>query len=203
MEELTAALHEEGRSIDQACLDAEAFGELYERYFPRVYNYISFRVPDRAAAEDLTAAVLARAFDRLHTYRPGKAPFGAWLFRIAHNAVIDHYRTHARHPTVSLEEVVALPTIPSAEAEVERREETNTLLAALAKLPAREQDIVALKFGAGLTNRHIGEVMGLRPGHVGVILYRAVRQLRDHLAEPASSSTGREATAWGRKRGER
>jgi RNA polymerase sigma factor (sigma-70 family) len=183
MPDLAMTLQQENDLARQAALDAEAFGTLYDHYFPRVYNYVRLRVVDAAAADDLTAAVLTRALDRLHTYRPDKAPFGAWLFRIAHNAVADYYRLRRRRPTVPLDETLVLPTTPTPETEVERREETAALLAALAGLSRREQEVVALKFAAGLTNRRIADIVGLKSGHVGVILYRAIRKLRHQLTE--------------------
>ncbi|UCC61888.1 MAG: sigma-70 family RNA polymerase sigma factor [Anaerolineae bacterium] len=183
MSDLVMTLQEETRLARLATLDAEAFGALYDHYFPRVYNYIRFRVPDAAVADDLTATVFTRALDRLHTYRPDRAPFGAWLFRIAHNAVADHYRVRHRRPTVSLDAAATLPAAFTPEVEVQRREEAAVMLAALAALSQREREIVALKFSAGLTNRRIAEIVGLKPGHVGVILYRAIRKLRDQLAK--------------------
>jgi RNA polymerase sigma-70 factor (ECF subfamily) len=120
MSDLALTWQDETYLARQAALDAAAFGALYDRYFPRVYNYVRFRVPNAAAADDLTATIFVRALDRLHTYCPDKAPFGAWLFRIAHNAVVDHYRARGRRAAVSLEQVTVLPTAPPTETEVER-----------------------------------------------------------------------------------
>jgi RNA polymerase sigma-70 factor (ECF subfamily) len=181
MSDLAATWQEETRLAHQAALDAEAFTALYERYFPRVYNYVRFRVTDATTADDLTALIFTRALDRLDTYRPDRAPFGAWLFRIAHNAVIDHLRARGRRATVPLDEARTLPTTPSPEKEVERQEERAVLLAALAVLSQREQEVVALKFASGLRNQQISEILGMKPGHVGVILYRAIRKLHHHL----------------------
>jgi RNA polymerase sigma factor (sigma-70 family) len=183
MSDLVMTLKEETFLARQAILDAEAFGALYDHYFSRVYKYVRLRVPDAAAADDLTATVFTRALDRLHTYRPDRASFGVWLFRIAHNAVVDYYRASRRRSTVPLDPSTRLLTAPAPEVEVERMEETTAMLAALADLSPREQEIVALKFAGGLTNRRIAEIVRLKPGHVGVILYRAIRKLRDQLTK--------------------
>jgi RNA polymerase sigma-70 factor (ECF subfamily) len=106
--------------------------------------------------------------------------FGPWIFRIARNEIAGHYRR--RRQTLSLELVdeqsSSEPTPPEV---VLRREQLARLTSALATLSEREQEIIRLKFGAGLRNQEIAKVMRLRAGHVAVILYRALRKLRGQL----------------------
>jgi RNA polymerase sigma-70 factor (ECF subfamily) len=156
---------------------------LYDHYFPRVYNYVYFRVQDQATADDLVSTIFTRALDRLDTYRQERGAFGVWLFRIAHNAVVDHYRSAARTTSLPLEQVEPLmPRVPSAEQSLTRRQEMEALLAQVSRLPQRDQEIIGLKFGGGLTNRKIAALLGLKESHVAVILYRAMRKLRRTLA---------------------
>ncbi len=178
-------LDQEIRLVRGARTDARAFGPLYEHYFPLVYNYVFFRVRERAAADDLVSAIFMRAVDRLHTYREKRGPFGVWLLRVAHNLVVDYYRSAARPSPLPLDQ--AEPYLRESGASPEQNliqnQRTEELLAQVARLPAREQEIISLKFGAGLTNRKIATLLNLKENHVAVILYRAVRKLRDGLAE--------------------
>ena len=153
--------------------------ELYRQYLPRILNYIRLRVGDEEVAQDLTAAVMERAVSREHTLRRPEA-FGAWLFSIARTTVAGHYRN--RRPAVSLEQAAAQPAPDPAPPEaVMRREELDRLRVALAALSEREQEIIRLKFGGVCGNQEIGQVLRLKPGHVAVILYRALQKLRDLL----------------------
>ncbi|MBN1934366.1 MAG: sigma-70 family RNA polymerase sigma factor [Anaerolineae bacterium] len=155
--------------------------EQYGEYLPRVLNYMRLRVDDEALAQDLTAQTFERALTRLYALRDEGA-FGGWLFAIARTEVAGHYRR--RKPQVSLDNVDGLlATDPSVEGRTERRQELGALCTALSTLSEREQEIVRLKFVAGLTNRAIGKVMRLREGNVAVILYRALRKLRSILDE--------------------
>jgi len=161
---------------------AEETAELYREYLPRILNYVRLRVEGESLAEDLTAAVFERALSRQHTLRNWEA-FGAWLFRIAHNVVAGYYRQ--RRPTLPLEWVAnrAAEGVPSPEEAAVRGEELHRLRAAIATLPKREQEIVRLKFGAGLGNQEIAQITGLQPGHVAVLVYRALQKLRAELEE--------------------
>jgi RNA polymerase sigma-70 factor, ECF subfamily len=160
----------------------DEIAELYREYLPRILNYIRLRVDGESLAEDLTAAVFERALSKQHTLRRREA-FGAWLFRIAHNVVAGYYRQ--RRPTLPLEWVArrAAEGQPSPEEAAIRSEEVRRLRAAIATLPEREQEIVRLKFGAGLGNQAIAQILRLQPGHVGVLVFRALQKLRAELEE--------------------
>ncbi len=160
---------------------AEERAELYRQYLPRILNYIRLRVADEDLAQDLTAMVFEQAVAKQHTLRR-QAAFGGWLFCIARNVVASYYRR--RRPTVPLDQAADQPTADPSPAEaVIYREEVARLQAALTTLSEREQEIIRLKFGGGLGNQEIAAVMRLRPGHVAVILYRALRKLRTQLGD--------------------
>ena len=161
------------------------FAEQYGEYLPRVLNYVRLRVDGEDLAQELTAQTFERALSRLHTLRDPGA-FGGWLFRIARSIVAGHYRR--RRPTVSLENVGEGAAIesgaePNPEAQVVASQEVETLKEALRLLSEREQEIIRLRFVAGVTNRAIAKMMGLREGNVAVILFRALRKLRQTLGE--------------------
>lgn len=155
------------------------YADLYRQSLPRILNYIRLRVGDEDLAQDLTAEVFERAICRQHTLRqPAALP--AWLFAIARTTVAGYYRKH--RPTVPLEDAEDRPAPGLSPAEaVMRREELACLRRALAGLSAREQEILRLKFAGGLGNQEIAAVLRLRPGHVAVLQYRALRKLRAYL----------------------
>jgi len=137
------------------------------------------RVNDEALAQDLTATTFEKALTHLDQLRSPGA-FGGWLFRIARNELAGHYRRHREQ--VSLEAVTNhADDVPSVEAQAERNEELARVLIALRTLSEREQEIIGLKFFGGLKNAEIGQAMDLRAGHVAVLLYRAIRRVRDLL----------------------
>ncbi len=159
---------------------------LYREYLPRILSYVRLRVGEEELAQDLTAEVFERAVAKQHTLRRVEA-FGAWLFAIARNTVAGHYRR--RHSAVSLEyaaEKAASRLVapdPAPPEVLMLREELAEVLRVLGTLPEREQEIIRLKFGAGLGNQEIAKVLRLRAGHVAVLLYRALRKLRSRLEE--------------------
>jgi RNA polymerase sigma factor (sigma-70 family) len=168
--------------VARATVEPAAFAAIYDHYFPRIYTYVSYRVRDASTADDLTATIFERALAKIGTYRPDGAPFAVWLFAIARNAVNDHLRAQARQRWLSLD---AIHDWVSGERPPEEvviaGEARDALLAAVARLSERERDLLALKFGAQLTNRRIAALTGLSESNVGVILYRAVARLRADL----------------------
>ncbi|MDX9955379.1 MAG: sigma-70 family RNA polymerase sigma factor [Anaerolineae bacterium] len=151
---------------------------IYTDALPRVYNYFRYRVGAGPLAEDLTAATFEKAWRGRLRYRRDLGAFTTWLFTIAHNVAVDHFRRH--DPALSLEESPpGAATAPSAEALAQRRADFARLSALLAQLPEREQELIALKYGADLTNRHIAAITGLTESNVGVILHRAIGKLRE------------------------
>ncbi|MCC7353981.1 MAG: sigma-70 family RNA polymerase sigma factor [Anaerolineae bacterium] len=160
------------------------FGELYSAYLPRVLNFMRVRVGDTGLAEDLTATVFERAFAHQRALRTEEA-FAGWLFRIARNTLAEHFRRRGRRgDALPLDDALEFPTdTPEPEELVHRREELERLVGALRTLSQREQDIVTLRFVAGLTNRAVAQAMHLSEGNVAVILYRALRRLRGQLGE--------------------
>lgn len=172
----------------RAAIEPSAFAALYDHYFSKVYNYVRYRVQDADITDEITSQIFERVLTNIGSYRPQRAPFGAWLFAIARNAVQDHHRSLNRRRWLSLDRIVTHPSPGSPLEEVVEIMDANTrLLAAIRQLPPREQDLIALKFASGLENREIAQVAGLSESNVGVILYRALRQLRKLLSDKESS----------------
>jgi RNA polymerase sigma factor (sigma-70 family) len=177
------------------------YADLYGQYLPRILNYIRLRVDDEAVAQDLTAAAFERAVSKQHTLRRREA-FGAWLFKIARNVVAGYYR--GRQPTVPLEQAAGQRTealsLPEA---VMRQQELARMLEALSMLSERDQEIIRLKFAAGLGNQEIGKVMRMRAGHVAVVQHRALRKLRTIMDRDAGAAEAPPAPADGPGRSQR
>ncbi|MEE8370338.1 MAG: sigma-70 family RNA polymerase sigma factor, partial [Dehalococcoidia bacterium] len=161
----------------------DRFGEAYQEFFPRLFAYVYGRVENRQLAEDLVADVFERAFTKAAALRNEEA-FSTWLFTIARNVVISHFRKSGRETVVDTEVLHALaPAGASAEHEVLVRDEVDAVIACLREYPQREQDIVALKFDAGLSNGQIAQVVGLGEANVRVILFRTLRKLRQMMSD--------------------
>jgi RNA polymerase sigma-70 factor, ECF subfamily len=150
---------------------------VYAEHLPHVYNYFRYRVGDGPVAEDLTAVTFEKAWRSRKRYRADLAGFSTWLFTIARNTATDHFRRHK--PTVSLDLIADLPGEPGVESQVERRRDFARLSALLGELDARERELVAMKYGAEMTNRAIAAVTGLSESNVGTILHRVVGKLRE------------------------
>jgi RNA polymerase sigma-70 factor, ECF subfamily len=159
----------------------EAFAELYERTFPRVYSYVASLLRDRAAAEDVTAQAFERAYRKRRSYRAGRGTPEAWLFGIARNAALDELRRRKR--AAVLEEDPEDLAGPSSEDHAELALRREAVRAALASLAGRERDLIALKFAGGLSNAEIGRVLGMSESAVGTRLHRTITKLREACHE--------------------
>jgi RNA polymerase sigma-70 factor (ECF subfamily) len=149
---------------------------LYELELPRIYNFFRYRVGDGPEAEDLTSITFEKAWRARDRYRRDLASFRTWLFAIARNVAIDHFRKRRDH--APLEEAEGLPGGETPEDTVIRRSEVAHLSHLLGLLPERERELLALKYGAGLTNRAIARMTGLSESNVGTIVHRTVALLR-------------------------
>jgi len=151
--------------------------EVYRRELPRVYNFFRYHLGDGATAEDLTATTFEKAWRGRRGFRRDEAAFSTWLFTIARNVAIDHFRR--RRVELPLDAAAELQGHDDLEAAEIRRSEFRRLYRLLRVLPARERELVALKYGAGSTNREIARLTGLSESNVGTILHRVVQGLRE------------------------
>lgn len=157
--------------------DVEAFAGLYERYVERIYRYTRSRLGDDQAAEDLTSQVFLNAWQNLDRYQQRGIPFRAWLFRIAHNSVIDHYRL--QKDTASFEEIEVAYT-PEAKNMDEITHETLENLhihQAIGHLTEEQQQVVRFKFIGGLNTQETARLMGKHPGAIRALQMRALQAL--------------------------
>ena len=177
---------DEAALIEQAKSDPRAFGELYERYVDRIYNYIFHRVGNQHDAEDLTARTFQRALEHMGRYKDQGAPFSAWLYRIAHNLVANWHRDRSRRRrrVISLSELARLRPWHEGPARLgEASEEQAALQAAIRRLPADRQLLLVLKFSEQLPNTQIGQIMGRSEGAIKSLYHRTLIALRKDLVE--------------------
>jgi RNA polymerase sigma-70 factor (ECF subfamily) len=158
--------------------DANAFGELYDLFVERVYRYLYFRTGSHPEAEDLTEQVFLKAWEAIARYRWQGRPFLAWLYRLAHNAHIDHVR--AKKPTTSLNNDDRPVDVPSAAAAVElnRALDADLLARALGELTPDQQQVIVMKFLEGLDNEQIAQTLEKREGAIRALQMRALMSLR-------------------------
>lgn len=154
----------------------ERFESLYRSSRDDVYAYVCTLLRDPAAAEDVTALAFERAYRRRGTFDRRRGQERAWLFGIARNAALDELRRRRRHAALAGDPEDAGTAGTDDHAEVALRR--TAVKAALARLPAREREIVALKFHAGLRNAEIARVLGISETAAGTLLYRTMEKLR-------------------------
>jgi RNA polymerase sigma-70 factor (ECF subfamily) len=159
---------------------ANAFATLYDEFFDSVYRYCRLRIADPADAEDMAAAIFARAFA---AYPPARAESTrSWLFAIAHNMVANHYRSRQRHgPAESLDDVLELADpgeLP--EQTIIAADERRSLRRALGALTGDQRQVIELRL-AGLTGREIAAVLGRSHAAVKMLQLRAIERLRETL----------------------
>ncbi len=177
-------VHGERAIIDAAIAgDEAALAELYNLYFPRVYRYILARMGNPFDAEDLTEEVFLRVLDAIGRFQWREAPFSAWLFRIAHNAVISQRRKEgARGRSSPLSE--ALPVDSQGPEEmVANRLALNEVMKAADTLPEAQRRVIGYRFAAGLTVAETARAMGKGEGNVKVIQHKAIAKLREMLTQ--------------------
>jgi RNA polymerase sigma-70 factor, ECF subfamily len=149
---------------------------VYTEQLPRVYNFFRYRFGNDAVAEDLAARTFEKAWVARERYRRDLAGFATWLISIARNVATDHLR--AQRPHLPLEAAEDVPAGGTPHDESAHESDLARLNLLMQTLPPREQELLALKYGAEATNRAIAELTGLSESNVGTILHRVVQTLR-------------------------
>ena len=168
-----------------AVISAETipFDQVFDNCYPAIFRYFRYRGADADTANDLASSVFEKALANLRRYDPHKAQIQTWLFAIAHNLAINHWKAETIHPTTSLDELdLIAQDDPPPEEELIRIQDKQEILQAFRSLDTRVVEILALKFGGNLTNSQIADLVNLSESNVGVILYRSLMKLRTLLA---------------------
>ena len=159
--------------IEAAQSDPTRFGELYEENFARVYAFIARRVRNRQEAQDITSQVFARALANLGQFEWQGKPFAAWLYRLAANAISDHYRSKSRELAWQQPEIT--------QDEIEVAEQRAMLSRCLDRLPDEQRRVVVLRFFEERSTRDVATMLGKSEGAIKQLQWRALQKLRAEL----------------------
>ena len=164
--------------IEAAQKDPSRFAELYELHFDRVYAYVARRVRDRAETQDLTAHVFQQALANLGKFKWRGAPFAAWLYRIASNAIADHARRNMRETN----DLQSATETTAASVDLEDVERRARLFRAVDKLPDDQRRVIVLRFGEEKSIREIADELGRSEGAIKQLQFRGLENLRSRLS---------------------
>jgi RNA polymerase sigma-70 factor (ECF subfamily) len=173
--------------------EPEAFGQLYEEHFDRIYRYVMLRVRNQEDAEDITQQVFLKALEKIGSYRWRGMPFASWLFRIAHNLVVDYWKKKSREKVAAvapeeIDEMAASSNDPVALAELNF--DLKQLAAACDRLTDGQREIISLRFAGGLSVAESAKAMGKSEGAVKVLQHAALVKLRRILCPAGEEVDG-------------
>lgn len=176
---------QEVQRLVSECQNGEtaSFGRLYDLYINSVYRYVYYRV-NQEDVEDVVEDVFVRVWENIDKYVPGEHPFSSWLFRIAHNLVVDHYRKTRKH--ISLRENLPKHIIQSDDDPADwasTRINQAFIRESLVDLKESYQQVLVLKYLSGFSNKEIAEIMDSNEGNVRILQYRALKALREILED--------------------
>jgi len=173
-------LENEAELVERAKTDDQAFTILYDFYFPKIYGYIYKRVGNFDLAEDLVSATFLKVFTNLGGYNQRGYSFGAWVYRIATNNLIDHYRKAGRKKIVPLDEVEDKhdDVSDSPDTLVQRSQDRELVQRAMENIPEKYQQVLHLKFFADQSNQEIAEALETSENNVRVMTFRALKSFQ-------------------------
>ena len=161
--------------------DKEAFAQLYEAHFDKIYRYVVIRIGNKTEAEDVTQQVFLKALKSISSFRWQGVPFSAWLFRIAHNQVVDYFRKNKKRVTVPLDEsLVSHEGDPQSTAE--RKLDIEQLVDATKQLTGAQREVISLRFAGELPVAEVAKIMGRSEGAVKALQHSAIVSLRKALS---------------------
>ena len=177
------SLHNEATLVEKAIAgEADAFGELYLLHLDAIYRYIYFRVGDAGDAEDLTEQVFLKAWEALPGYKPRGHPLTSWLYRIAHNLIVDHHRRQRTGAILLPEDRDHESEQPAALEQVIEAEEISTLAKAIAQLSEDQQQVILLRFVEGLGYDEVAHILHKSQEACRVLQHRTLVALHRLLA---------------------
>ena len=164
--------------------DREALEELFLIHFDRIYSYLHVSVGNRHDAEDLTTQTFLKMLEKIGSFRWQSAPFSAWLFRIAHNLAMDHFRSRRRwQPEEEVPEPPAHEAEPSAELEAMRTIGRESMLKLIEDLSPEQQQVLTLKFVFNLPNAEVAAILDKTEGAIKSLQHRALVSLQKQIAQ--------------------
>ncbi len=162
--------------------DGRAFAQLYEEYFDKIYRYVALKIGDRMEAEDITQQVFLNAIRAISSFKLKGIPFSAWLFRIAHNQVVDYLRKKTRRSVSSIDKV-SLCADDDPTQTLGRKLDVERLNSATRKLTLAQQEVISLRFAGEMSIAEVAKVMGKSEGAIKALQHSAIVALRKVLVE--------------------
>ncbi len=161
--------------------DQEAFAQLYEEHFDKIYRYVALRIGDKTEAEDMTQQVFLKALQSISSFKWKGIPFSAWLFRIAHNQVVDYFRSKKRTAVPLDESLTSSNSNDNPQSVVERKLDSEQLLLATKQLTETQREVISLRFAGELSIAQVAKTMGKSQGAVKALQHSAIVALRKTL----------------------
>ena len=175
----------EGILVEKAKNDSGAFSELYDLYFSKVFRYVSWRVGNKSNTEDLVSDIFTKALNKINSFKWQKgATFSSYIFRIAHNTIVDFYRTKHKRDYINIDdlpEITADSLLPDED--LDRRQLFKKLYQMIQELPERQAEVVTMRFFTGLKNKKIAKVLGISEKSVASSLCRGLKTLHSKFCK--------------------
>ncbi len=171
---------EANKKTDEQREKENRLASLYDEYFDRIARYIYVRIGDKNEAENLAGEVFLKALESLKSYEERGIPMQAWLFRIAHNQVVDHLRKATKIKTVPID-TVQIESREDPVATVEKNIEMERVNEAMQKLTPEQREVVQLRFFGGLSSKEVGAILSKGDGAVREMQRTAIEKLRGLL----------------------
>lgn len=160
--------------------DRSSFAALYERFFDQIYRYVSFKTGSASEAEDITGEVFVRMLESIHKFKWQGHPFSSWLFRIAHNLVVDHFRRKGKRNIVSLDNTTT--HVEAAAVDIDGHIDTELSMGevrnAMVGLTDLQKEVISLRFAAGLSVAETAQAIGKRENAVKALQHAGLKKLR-------------------------
>ncbi|MCJ7576455.1 MAG: sigma-70 family RNA polymerase sigma factor [Dehalococcoidia bacterium] len=183
-------LSEEEELVKRAQRDRDAFARLYDQYYPRIFGYVLRRSANLEAAQDITSETFLKALGKLWQFQWRNVSFSSWLYKIATNEINQYFRKAEYKKSVSLEELqergfeLLSPHDPEnelieAQEKLKQHQDFLEIQGKIARLPAKYQEVIALRFFEKRQIKEIAEILGKREGTIKSLLHRAVEKLRE------------------------
>ena len=161
--------------------DPEALTQLYEENFDKIYRYVVLKIGERTEAEDITQQVFLSALKSISSFKYKGVPFSAWLYRIAHNQIVDYLRKRTKRATAPLDERMK-DSNPAPELVAERNMDIEQLAEATKKLTRAQQEVVSLRFTGELPVAQVARIMGKSEGAIKALQHSAIVSLRKAMS---------------------
>jgi RNA polymerase sigma-70 factor (ECF subfamily) len=160
--------------------DAGAFTEIYEAYFDKIYRYVTLKIGDRTEAEDMTQQVFLKALESISSFKWQGAPFSAWLYRIAHNQIVDYFRRQNKRPDTLRDDAVVVSE-SNPQKTTEQRINMEQVMAATQQLTEAQREVISLRFTSEMSTAEVAKIMGKSQGAVKALQHSAIVALRKNL----------------------